>query len=252
MIQLDDQYVLITGSGRGIGGDIAQYLSQKGAKVAITYASSEQKAKETWQNLSGQDHLLLQMDVRSPSSVKKAVEKCMEHWGQLSALINNAGITKDQLLLRMTDEDFDEVLKTNLYGSFYCAREAAKYIIKTKKQNKNTTLRGGIINISSVVGQTGNPGQVNYTASKAALEGMTRTLALELACRNIRVNAIAPGFIQTHMVEKLNESQKQAIIERIPIQRLGTGQDIAHLAAFLLCAEYITGQVIGVNGGLAM
>ena len=139
--------------------------------------------KKTWQSLNGKDHLLLQMNVRSPDSVKQAIEKCMENWGQLSALINNAGITKDQLLLRMTDEDFDEVLKTNLYGSFYCAREAAKHIIKTKKQNKQTHLKGGIVNISSVVGQTGNPGQVNYTASKAALEGMTRTLALELACR---------------------------------------------------------------------
>ena len=192
------------------------------------------------------------MDVRDPASIQVALQKCIDKWGKITALVNNAGITKDALIMRMSDEDFDAVLKTNLYGSFYCTRAVIQHLIRYKKQNKMQDFRGGIINISSVVAKTGNPGQGNYTASKAALEAMTRSLALELACRNIRVNAIAPGFIQTSMVESLNKNQKQAIMDRIPLKRFGVGHDIAQTVAFLLCTEYITGQVIGVNGGLSM
>ena len=180
--------------------------------------------------------MLLQMDVTRSESVKEAFGKFINHFGSISALVNNAGITKDGLLLRMRDEDFHSVLTTNLFGCFYCSREAAKYMIKERK--------GSIVNISSVVAQIGNPGQANYVASKAGIEGLTRSMANELAGRNIRVNAIAPGFIQTDMTEKLNEKQIQAIADRIPLKKLGTPQDVAETVAFLLNAKYITGQVI--------
>ena len=244
MIPLKNQYVMVTGSSRGIGAAIAKYLAQQGAFVAITYSHSEASAKNIFEQLKGSNHLLLQMDVTQPESIIKAFKGFVEHFGDLSALINNAGITKDGLLLRMKEENFDAVLKTNLYGSFYCAKEAAKYMIKKRK--------GNIINISSVVAQIGNPGQVNYVSSKAGLEGMTRSMANELAGRNIQVNAIAPGFIETDMTEKLNETQMTAITSRIPLKKLGKPQDIAETVAFLLQCEYITGQVISVNGGLAM
>ena len=244
MKNLKDQYIMITGSSRGIGAAIAQHLAKQEAKVAITYSTSSDSAQKIFQSLEGDGHLLLQMDVTQSESVKKAFDKFMEHFGTLSGLINNAGITKDGLLLRMKDEDFNSVLKTNLYGNFYCAREAAKYMIKARQ--------GHIINISSVVAQIGNPGQANYVASKAGIEGLTRTMANELAGRNIQVNAIAPGFIQTDMTERLNVKQVQAITDRIPLKKLGHPQDIAETVAFLLSSHYITGQVISVNGGLAM
>lgn len=244
MIPLKDQCIMITGSSRGIGAAIAKYLAEQGAHVAITYSHSEESAKNIFQQLKGSDHLLLQMDVTKPESIIKAFGCFIEHFNNLSGLVNNAGITKDGLLLRMKAEDFDSVLKTNLYGSFYCAKEAAKHMIKKRK--------GSIINISSVVAQIGNPGQVNYVSSKAGLEGMTRSMANELAGRNIQVNAIAPGFIETDMTEQLNEGQMTAITSRIPLKKLGKPQDIAETVAFLLQCEYITGQVIPVNGGLAM
>ncbi|MDE0119020.1 MAG: 3-oxoacyl-[acyl-carrier-protein] reductase [Bdellovibrionales bacterium] len=244
MKNLKDKYIMITGSSRGIGATIAQHLAKLEAKVAITYSSSSDSAQQVFQSLEGKEHLLLQMDVTNSESIKNAFDKFMEHFSTLSALVNNAGITKDGLLLRMQDKDFDSVLKTNLYGNFYCAREAAKYMIKARQ--------GHIINISSVVAQIGNPGQANYVASKAGIEGLTRTMANELAGRNIQVNAIAPGFIKTNMTEQLNVKQVQAITDRIPLKKLGHPQDIAETVAFLLSSSYITGQVISVNGGLAM
>ena len=244
MSLLKNQCIMVTGSSRGIGAHIVKHLSQLGARVAVTYSSSEQTAQEIFRNLKGSGHLLLQMNVTQSESVKKAFDKFINHFGVLSTLVNNAGITKDGLLLRMKDEDFDSVLKTNLYGSFYCAREAAKYMIKARQ--------GNIINISSVVAQIGNPGQANYVASKAALEGLTRAMANELAGRNIQVNAIAPGFIQTDMTDRLNDRQIQNIIDRIPLKKLGQAQDVAETVVFLLNSNYITGQVISVNGGLAM
>ena len=241
---LKGQFILITGSSRGIGASIAQYCAKRGAKVALTYRSSKQKAEEGFQNLLGQGHLLLLLDVTDPQSVKRAFDQFIQHFGTISALINNAGVTQDGLLLRMTDSAFDFVLKTNLYGHFYCIREATRYMIKARQ--------GHIINISSVVAKMGNPGQANYVASKAGIEGLTRTLAHELAGRHILVNAIAPGFIQTDMVQGLSSAQKQAILDKVPLKTLGKPEDIASTVVFLLKSKYITGQVIAVNGGLSM
>ncbi len=244
MIPIKDQCIMVTGSSRGIGSAVAKHLARLGARVAITYSSSSDSAQKVFNSLEGSGHLLLKMDVTQSKEVHQAIDKFMKHFNVLSALINNAGITKDSLLLRMKDEDFDSVLKTNLYGSFYCSRSAVRYMIKERQ--------GHIINISSVVARIGNPGQANYTASKSGLEGLTRSMANELAGRNIRVNTVAPGFIQTEMTEKLSVKQTQAITDRIPLKKLGQVQDVAETVAFLLSSEYITGQVISVNGGLTM
>ena len=244
MIPIENQCIMITGSSKGIGAQVAKYLAEQKARVAVTYSASIDSAEKVFQSLTGSGHLLLPMDVTKPEQVRQAFDKFINHFGKISALINNAGRTKDGLCLRMKDEDFDQVLKTNLYGSFYCAREAAKYMIKERK--------GHIINISSVTARIGNPGQANYVASKAGIEGLTRTLANELAGRNIYVNTIAPGFIQTEMTAKLNDKQKQAITDKIPLKKLGHTRDIAETVGFLLSSGYITGQVIAVNGGLSM
>ncbi len=244
MNSLNNQFIMVTGSSRGIGFEIVKHVSNLGAKVALVYSSNQKIAEENFEKLEGKGHLLLQMNVNFSESVKKGFDKFISHFGSISALINNAGITKDGLLLRMRDEDFDSVLKTNLYGSFYCAREVCKYMMKARK--------GNIINISSVVAKMGNAGQSNYVASKAALEGLTRSMARELASRNIRVNAIAPGFIQTDMTKNMSEKQREAILNNIPLGRMGESKDVAQTVVFLLQTDYITGQVIALNGGLAM
>jgi 3-oxoacyl-[acyl-carrier protein] reductase len=214
--------------------------------VCVTYSSNPQAAEKVMADLPGSGHLLVQLNVAEADSVEKAFTEIMAKFEQLDGLVNNAGITRDQLLMRMKDEDFDAVLSTNLRGAYLCTKAVMRPMLKAR--------RGSIVNISSVVGQMGNAGQSNYSASKAGLEGFTRSVALEVASRGIRVNALAPGFIVTDMTEALDEKQKTAIQERIPMQRLGNVDDIAGAVSFLLSdmSLYITGQVLQVNGGMYM
>lgn len=237
---------MVTGSSRGIGAGLVKFLAAQGAKVTVTYSSHPGPAETVFAGLTGEGHLLLPLNVTSSESVDHAFSQILERWGGLDGLVNNAGITRDQLLLRMKDEDFDAVMSTNLRGSYLCTKAAMRSMLKARA--------GSIVNVSSVIGQMGNAGQANYGASKAGLEGFTRSVALEVATRGIRVNAVAPGFIVTDMTEGLDEQQKSAIQSRIPLQRLGSVEDVAQSIAFLLSdmAFYITGQVIHVNGGMYM
>jgi 3-oxoacyl-[acyl-carrier protein] reductase len=235
----------VTGSSRGIGAGVAKFLSEQGARIAVTYSSSAAGAEKVMSELKGDGHLLVNLNVSSSESVNQAFEEIFEKFdGGIDGLVNNAGVTRDGLLMRMKDEDFDQVITTNLRGAFLCTRAVMRPMIKARG--------GSIVNISSVVGQMGNAGQSNYAASKAGLEGFTRSVALEVASRGIRVNALAPGFIVTDMTDALDEKQKEAIQSRIPLQRLGSVEDIAQSVSFLLsdASLYITGQVLQVNGGL--
>lgn len=238
--------VLITGASRGIGAGIAHLLAEEGAQVAITYVSRPEVAEKVLAGLPGQGHIMVEMNVSDSNSVVSGFEQTLARFERLDGLVNNAGITKDQLILRMKDEDFNSVIETNLRGAFLCARQAIKVMLKARA--------GSIVNMSSVVAQMGNPGQANYAASKAGLEGLTRALALEVSSRQIRVNAVAPGYIVTEMTAALDAKQQEAIQSRIPLGKLGQVRDIAAATLFLLSDEstYITGQVLGVNGGLYM
>lgn len=243
-MNLDGKKFLVTGGSRGIGQGIVSRLAELGAQVAFTYTSRPDAAEEVLKSLPGSGHFHLKMDVRSSASINESVSQALERLGGLDGLVNNAGITKDQLLLRMSEEDFRDVIETNLMGSVFCAKAVLKPLMKQRG--------GSIVNLSSVVAQMGNPGQANYVSSKAGIEGFTRSLALEIASRNIRVNAVAPGFIATDMTEKLSDDQKEAISKNIPLGTLGAPKDIADAVAFLLSdmSRYITGQVLQVNGGL--
>lgn len=243
---LKGKRIAITGGSRGIGAGIAKYLANQGARVALTYSSSQAQAEQVLSQLSGLGHLCAALNVSDSASVEKCFEQIFTHFDGLDGLVNNAGITRDQLLMRMKDEDFDAVIGTNLRGAFLCTRAVMRPLLKARG--------GSIVNISSVVGQMGNPGQANYSASKAGLEGFTRSVAMEVASRGIRVNAVAPGFIVTDMTDNLDPKQKEAIQSKIPLQRLGSVEDVAASVSFLLSdmSVYITGQVLQVNGGLYM
>ena len=243
---LNGKRIVVTGSSRGIGAGIARFLAAQGARVAITYTSQPGPAEEVMASLPGSGHLLMKLDVTSAESVESAFEQILKAFDGLDALVNNAGITRDQLLMRMKDEDFDAVMATNLRGAYLCTKAVMRPLLKARG--------GSIVNVSSVVGQMGNPGQANYAASKAGLEGFTRSVAQEVASRSIRVNAVAPGFIVTDMTHALDEKQKEVIQARIPMQRLGTVDDVAQAVGFLVSdmSLYITGQVLQVNGGLYM
>ena len=237
---------LVTGGAKGIGRAICRALAENGMNIAVNYAGSAAAAEETAAacRALGVQAVTLQADVRSPEACQKLVEDTAAAFGRIDVLVNNAGITKDGLMLRMKDEDFDRVIQTNLRGAFVCVREAAK--IMTRQRH------GRIINISSVVGQMGNAGQINYASAKAGLIGLTKSAAKELAGRNVTVNAVAPGFVETDMTASLPDDVRAAYIDAIPLKRLGTPQDIADAVAFLASpgAGYITGQVIAVNGGM--
>ena len=237
---------LVTGGSRGIGRAVAQTLAAAGYQIFLTYVSKPDEAEQTARAIlaAGGRARAFRLDVGDSESVAAFFRDVVRERVELAVLVNNAGITKDGLMLRMKDEDFDRVLGINLRGAFLCLREAAKIMSKQRY--------GRIINISSVVGQMGNAGQVNYSAAKAGLIGMTKSAAKELASRSITVNAVAPGFIETDMTAALSDEARDAYAKAIPLGRLGSAQDVADAVAFLASdkASYITGQILAVNGGL--
>ncbi len=241
-----DKKILVTGSSRGIGAGIAKRLAAEGATVAVTYSSQPEAAQKVLASLPGMGHLSLKLNIADEASVTAAFEEISARWGQLDGLVNNAGITRDTLILRMKTEDFTSVIDTNLKGTFLCTRAAVKMMIKART--------GSIVNVTSVIGEMGNAGQSNYAASKAGIEGFAKSIAQEVASRGIRVNNVAPGFIVTEMTEVLSDQQKAAILAQIPSGQLGSVDDIAGAVSFLLSddARYITGHTLSVNGGLYM
>ena len=243
---LAGQRIIVTGGSRGIGAGIVHYLAQSGAEIAFTYSSREESAREVLEKLPGTGHFYVQMNIADEASVQAGLEQIFKKWPEIHGLVNNAGITKDQLILRMKTEDFDSVINTNLKGTFLLSRALSKMMLKARK--------GSIVNITSVIGQTGNAGQSNYAASKAGTIGFSKSLAQELGSRGVRVNCIAPGFIATEMTEVLTDEQKSKILEKIPLQKMGETQDIASAVRFLLSDEskYITGHTLSVNGGMFM
>ena len=246
MDELKGRRILVTGGSRGIGAGIARRLSQSGAQVAITYTSRPEKAEEVLKSLPGEGHIVIKMNIADEESVQQGLNDVLKAFERLDGVVNNAGITQDQLLLRMKTEDFDTVIQTNLRGSFLVTKGVLKGMLKVRQ--------GSIVNITSVTGHLGNPGQSNYAASKAGTEGFTRSAAQEVASRGIRINCVAPGFIITDMTETLNDKQKETLLKTIPMNRLGQTEDVAHAVMFLLsdCSSYITGQTIHVNGGMYM
>ena len=246
--ELNNKVAIITGAGRGIGRAIALKLAELGASLVLNYNRSLSSIEEVVKEIEakGGKAIAVQGDVSVFEEAEKIVKAAVINFGSLDILVNNAGITKDGLLLRMKEDDFDRVISVNLKGAFNCIRHASPIMLKQKS--------GRIVNISSVVGITGNAGQVNYAAAKAGIIGMTKATAKELASRGITVNAVAPGFIQTDMTEELSEKVKETIIENIPLKRLGTAKDVANLVAFLVGEDslYITGQVMNVDGGMVM
>jgi 3-oxoacyl-[acyl-carrier protein] reductase len=244
--ELSGRVAFVTGGSRGIGAAIAAELARAGAAVVLTYRTGEAAARETVKAIeeSGGQALALACDVAELAAVDAAVAETITRHGRLDVAVNNAGITADQLILRMKPEEFDRVVATNLRGTWNVCRSVARPMLRTRS--------GRIINLSSVVAQMGNPGQTNYAATKGGIEALTRSLARELGSRGITVNAIAPGFIDTQMTEDLGEGVKAALLAQIPLGRLGSVEDVARAVRFLAGdgASYITGQVIHVNGGL--
>jgi 3-oxoacyl-[acyl-carrier protein] reductase len=244
---LSDKVALVTGGSRGIGRSIAERLAADGAAVAVA-ARGKEAAEEVAAALRdrGAKAHALALDVGDLAAVEKAAGEIAEALGKVSILVNNAGITRDQLLVRMKDEDWDEVMATNLKGTFHCTRVFAKDMMRARW--------GRIVNISSVIGTLGNAGQANYAASKAGIHGFTRSVARELAPRGVTANAVAPGFIETDMTAALTEEQRTGMLAGIPLGRLGQPGDVAGVVAFLAgeAAGYVTGQVIHVDGGMVM
>lgn len=244
---MNGQTAIVTGGGRGIGRTIAEFLAQRGVNVVIVGVNIDiaHNASSELEKL-GIKSIAVKADVSNASDVNNIFERALREFGRVEILINNAGITKDGLLLRMREEDWDTVININLKGTFLCSREAVKVMSKQRY--------GRIINIASVIAFTGNPGQVNYGASKAGIVGLTKTIAKEYASRNITVNAVAPGFIMTAMTETIPENIKQDMINAIPLGRFGVPEDVANAVIFLASTEasYITGQVIHINGGMYM
>ena len=247
-MRFEGKVALVTGASRGIGRAIALALAAEGADVAVNYAGSEAAAKEVAAEIEamGRKAFVIQADIASTEASTAMVDAVVKEFGRVDVLVNNAGITRDGLLMRMKEEDWDAVITTNLKGVFNCTKAAIKYMMK---QNS-----GNIVNISSIVGVMGNAGQANYCAAKAGVIGFTKATAKEVAARGIRVNAIAPGFIKTDMTSVLPEKVVEAMLAGIPLNRLGETEDIAKAVLFLASsdANYITGQTLHVDGGMVM
>lgn len=245
---LKEKNALVTGGSRGIGRAIAIELSKEGANVIITYNSNEEKAKEVIKEIekNGVKGLAIKANVSSEEDVKNMMKTIKSQFNSIDVLVNNAGVTKDNLLLRMKSEDWDEVINTNLKGVYLCTKAVVRGMIKKRY--------GKIVNIASVVGISGNAGQGNYSASKAGVIGFTKSIAKELGSRGINVNGVAPGFVETDMTEVLSEEIKEQSLKSIPLKRFAKPEDIANVVVFL-CSEranYITGQIINVDGGMLM
>lgn len=245
---LKGKCAIVTGASRGIGKAIALKLASLGANIVINYRSSEKEALEVENEIKemGVQAVCIKADISKLDEVENLIKSAKEKFGSIDIIVNNAGITKDNLILRMKEKDFDDVIDVNLKGVFNCLKSITPIMVKQKK--------GKIINISSVVGISGNTGQVNYAASKAGIIGMTKSLAKEIGSRGINVNAVAPGFIDTEMTESLGDKIKEEAKKNIPLKRFGTVEDVANIVAFLASDEsdYITGQVIHVDGGMLM
>jgi len=245
---LKGKNALVTGASRGIGRAIAIELAKQGANVAVNYAGSADKAEAVVKQLEafGVAAFAVQADVANEDSVKDMVKQTVDQFSSLDMLVNNAGITKDNLLMRMKEEEFDAVINTNLKGVFLCTKAVARQMMKQKS--------GRIVNVSSIVGVSGNAGQANYVAAKAGVIGLTKTTAKEFASRGILVNAVAPGFIATDMTDTLTDEQKEAMLAMTPLAKFGQAEDVARVVRFL-CSEdanYITGQTLHVDGGMVM
>ncbi|MGX9133631.1 3-oxoacyl-[acyl-carrier-protein] reductase [Rummeliibacillus sp. JY-2-4R] len=248
MADLTNKVAVVTGASRGIGRAIALHLAELGAKVVVNYSGSQEKAEAVVAEIqsNGGTAIAVQADVSDADAVSALMKATIDTYGSLDILVNNAGITRDNLLMRMKEEDWDAVMNTNLKGVFLCTKAVTRQMMKQRA--------GRIVNIASIVGVAGNAGQANYVAAKAGVIGLTKTSAKELAARNIFVNAVAPGFIDTEMTEELPEEIKAQMLTQIPLAKLGKPEDVAKVVAFLASddSSYMTGQTLHVDGGMVM
>lgn len=248
MSKLAGKTAIITGASRGIGAEIARKFAAEGAKVVVNYSGSQEKAEAVVADIqaNGGEAIAVKANVSDSESVKAMVDETMKTFGSVDILVNNAGITRDNLMMRMKDDEWDDVINTNLKGVFVCTKAVTRQMMKQRA--------GRIVNIASIVGVMGNAGQANYVASKAGVIGLTKTTARELASRGITANAVAPGFITTDMTDQLNEEVQKAMLGQIPLSRFGAPEDVAKAALFLASedASYMTGQTLHLDGGMVM
>ncbi len=244
ILSLSGKKIFVTGGSRGIGASIVRALAEAEAQVAFTYSRNSVAALELLNTLPGSNHLCFKMDVSDEKNVDSVGQELLQKWTTIDGVVNNAGITKDQLLLRMKSDDFSSVLQTNLVGPYYVTKFFSKSMLKARS--------GAFVNISSVIGALGNAGQANYAASKGGLEAFTRSVALEFSSRGLRANCVAPGYIKSDMTKALSEEQLKSFADKIPLGRPGEASEVAQAVVFLLsdAASYITGQTLHVNGGM--